>query len=67
MLNFSAYAQSALSYRLISPLRMKEYHFNILHALHFVDGDIIDISVIDGRFVQSLDLDSGLHSKNRPY
>lgn len=42
---------------------MEEYHFNILHALHFVDGDIRDISVIDGRFVQSLDLDSGLHSK----
>lgn len=42
---------------------MEEYHFNILHALHFVDGDIINISVIDGRFVQSLDLDSGLHSK----
>lgn len=41
---------------------MEEYHFNILHALHFVDGDIINISVIDGRFVQSLDLDSGLPS-----
>lgn len=35
--------------------------------LHFVDGDRINISAIDGRFVQSLDLDSGLHSKNRPY
>lgn len=46
---------------------MEEYHFNILHALHFVDRDIINISVIDGRFVQSLDLDSGLHSKNKPY